>query len=167
MILGMPKLLVSMLVSALLKFWISFQYSWNFLFSSVISTVQCGLWLCHIISQLGSHVKFLYMVSHGGRLKKICLPQAQILIPGPSCPFLLSSVVVSTWSEVCLLPPFRHFIPYWLILDLFSFVSVYYITIVVVSTQSEISSHLSRLSGPIRLHKYWLKVSWVVRMLHT
>ena len=156
-----------MLVLAPLKFWISFQYSWNFLFSSVISTVQCGLRLHHIISQLGGHVKFPYMVSHGGRPKKICLPQAQILIPGPPSSFLLSSVVVSTRSEVCLLPPFGHFIPYWLTLDLFSFVSVYYITIVVVSTQSEISSHLSRLSGPIRLHKYWLEVSWVVRMLHT
>ena len=39
-----------------------------------------------------------------------------------SSPFLLSSVVVSTRSEVCLLPPFGHFIPYWLRLDLFSFV---------------------------------------------
>jgi len=39
-----------------------------------------------------------------------------------SSPFLLSSVVVSTRSEVCLLSPFGHFIPFWLRLDLFSFV---------------------------------------------
>ena len=37
MISGMPKLLVSILVLAPLKFQISFQYSWNFVFSSVTS----------------------------------------------------------------------------------------------------------------------------------